>query len=334
MKDLISCFSSGMEHSGLFYDEDDNVNEVSSSESEEEFQPPNFNILNNSLVQIYRTDREINNGTLVPVKASDGHTEDPIAVSSLLSCDCHMSSNETTLHSDSVGPLPQPQPLLFNPLPETDKSAESALLPPAAPQKCDDEIPVATLEEGSSAEQSSTKKVSFSTPEVTGQHDYLAEEEGKMRKVKKRKNRRREEEGSKVKRMKTDKEASSDVKQVKSSGESVAMNNQITIANIYCFCAIVEFLVQSSAVRFSDVGGCRDCLKEVSRLLLHMRHPELFARLRVRPPQGFLLHGPPGCGKTLIANAIAGVSMTLLINACSLCTVAGVGPAFDQAGSH
>ena len=42
-----------------------------------------------------------------------------------------------------------------------------------------------------------------------------------------------------------------------------------------------------------------------------MKQPELFARLGVRPPQGFLLHGPPGCGKTLIANAIAGVSVII-----------------------
>lgn len=44
-----------------------------------------------------------------------------------------------------------------------------------------------------------------------------------------------------------------------------------------------------------------------------MRQPELFARLGVRPPQGFLLHGPPGCGKTLIANAIAGVTNIIVI---------------------
>lgn len=75
-----------------------------------------------------------------------------------------------------------------------------------------------------------------------------------------------------------------------------------------------EFIVQSSSVGFSDVGGCVECLKEIDKLLLHMRHSKLFSRLGVRPPQGFLLHGPPGCGKTLIANAVAGVSMSLLLN--------------------
>ena len=71
----------------------------------------------------------------------------------------------------------------------------------------------------------------------------------------------------------------------------------------------LAFSPVNSTVKFSDIGGCDESIKDVCKLLVHMRHPEVFETIGITPPRGFLLHGPPGCGKTLLANAIAGVGV-------------------------
>lgn len=63
----------------------------------------------------------------------------------------------------------------------------------------------------------------------------------------------------------------------------------------------------NSKITFSNIGGNDKVLRTICKLLTHMRHPEIYTQLGISPPRGFLLHGPPGCGKTLLAHAIAGV---------------------------
>jgi len=60
---------------------------------------------------------------------------------------------------------------------------------------------------------------------------------------------------------------------------------------------------------YEDVGGLQDEIQRVREMVeLPLRHPELFQRLGIEPPKGVLLHGPPGCGKTLLARAVANES--------------------------
>ncbi|NWW64895.1 NVL protein, partial [Ifrita kowaldi] len=84
------------------------------------------------------------------------------------------------------------------------------------------------------------------------------------------------------------------------------------------------------SVKFEDVGGNDETLKEICKMLLHIRHPEVYNHLGVVPPRGFLLHGPPGCGKTLLAQAIAGELELPMLKVAATEIVSGVSGESEQ----
>ncbi len=74
-----------------------------------------------------------------------------------------------------------------------------------------------------------------------------------------------------------------------------------------------------SGVTFDDIGGLSKEIKRLREIVeLPLKHPEVFRRLGIEPPSGVLLYGPPGCGKTLLARALA--------NECDACFFSISGP--------
>ncbi|MEK6945111.1 MAG: CDC48 family AAA ATPase [Thermoproteota archaeon] len=80
--------------------------------------------------------------------------------------------------------------------------------------------------------------------------------------------------------------------------------------------AMREFYVERPKVWWQDVGGLDDVKQTLNdNLIVAMKEPAKFQKMGIKPPKGALLYGPPGCGKTLLARALAtesGANMILV----------------------
>ena len=70
--------------------------------------------------------------------------------------------------------------------------------------------------------------------------------------------------------------------------------------------ALREVMVEVPDLKWSDIGGLGDVKTRLQEAVeWPLKHPEAFKRMGIRPTKAILLHGPPGCGKTLLAKAAA-----------------------------
>ena len=80
--------------------------------------------------------------------------------------------------------------------------------------------------------------------------------------------------------------------------------------------AMREFYVERPKVWWQDVGGLEEIKKSLTdNLIVAMKEPSKFTKMGIKPPKGALIYGPPGCGKTLLARALAtetGANMILV----------------------
>lgn len=78
--------------------------------------------------------------------------------------------------------------------------------------------------------------------------------------------------------------------------------------------SVNEFIVENPKVTFDEVIGLDHIKKELRFISDYLKNPSIYKNINIRMPKGILFKGPPGCGKTLMARAIAGEAGVTVIS--------------------
>merc|ERR1712227_904700 len=67
-----------------------------------------------------------------------------------------------------------------------------------------------------------------------------------------------------------------------------------------------ETVVEVPNIKWDDIGGLEDTKRNLQEMILYpIEHPDKFEKFGMQPSRGVLFYGPPGCGKTMLAKAVA-----------------------------
>jgi proteasome regulatory subunit len=73
-------------------------------------------------------------------------------------------------------------------------------------------------------------------------------------------------------------------------------------------------LIDRPEISYDNIGGLDEQVEQIREAIeLPLEKPELFKKVGIEPPTGVLLVGPPGCGKTMVAKAVANYTNTTFI---------------------